>query len=231
LGQIREATGVPKTALYRLAAITREHRWQENKNMPLEVSHILNAPRSGRPAISSNAIKCILKVVLQNSMTRGFSYTTITKEVRKRGYEIVLRTIWKVLIHAGYSQCKLTVKPGLNELNMAERLAWYLEREHWILEEWKDVIFTDETAVQLGGTRGKRRIWRLPEEVHNKHYIKRYWKGFSEFMFWGSFSYNKKGPCHVWEKETPQEKRERKADLDARNSLIEKANRQKWEKE
>jgi hypothetical protein len=64
LGQIREATGVPKTALYRLAAIARERGWVENKNMPLEVSHILNAPRSGRPAISSEVIKCVLKVVL-----------------------------------------------------------------------------------------------------------------------------------------------------------------------
>jgi hypothetical protein len=35
----------------------------------------------------------------------------------------------------------------------------------------------------------------------------------------------------VWEKETPQEKRERKADLDAYNSLIKKANKAKWEKE
>jgi hypothetical protein len=35
----------------------------------------------------------------------------------------------------------------------------------------------------------------------------------------------------MWEKETAQQKRERKADLEARNSLIEKANRQKWEKE
>ena len=50
-------------------------------------------------------------------------------------------------------------------------------------------------------------------------------------MFWGAFSYNKKGPYHVWEKETTEEKRERKADLEARNSLIEKANKQKWEKE
>jgi hypothetical protein len=54
----------------------------------------------------------------------------ITKEVRKRDYKIIPRIIWKVLIYTGYSQCKLTVKPGLNELNMAERLAWYLEREY-----------------------------------------------------------------------------------------------------
>jgi hypothetical protein len=58
--------------------------------MPLEVSHVLNAPRSGRPVISSDAIKCVLKVILQNSMTRGFSCAIIAKEVRKRGHEIAL---------------------------------------------------------------------------------------------------------------------------------------------
>jgi hypothetical protein len=35
----------------------------------------------------------------------------------------------------------------------------------------------------------------------------------------------------VWEKETPQEKRDRKADLEERNSLIEKANKQRWQKQ
>jgi hypothetical protein len=34
----------------------------------------------------------------------------------------------------------------------------------------------------------------------------------------------------VWEKETTQEKRERKEDLDAKNALIEKANKTRWEK-
>jgi hypothetical protein len=126
--------------------------------MPLEVSHILNAPRTGRPTISAEVIKCVLKVVLQNSTTRGFSCAVIAKEVKKRGHEIAPRTVWKVLTYVGYSQCKLTVKPGLNELNKAERLAWCLEREHWTLDDWKDVIFTDETAVQLGGIRGKRRV-------------------------------------------------------------------------
>ena len=50
-------------------------------------------------------------------------------------------------------------------------------------------------------------------------------------MFWGAFSYDKKGPCHVWEKETAQEKKDRKDDLNKRNSLREKANKQKWMKD
>jgi len=64
LAQIREAIGVPKLAIYRLVAIARECGWVENKNMPLEVSHVLNAPRSSRPRISAEVIKCILKVIL-----------------------------------------------------------------------------------------------------------------------------------------------------------------------
>jgi transposase len=199
--------------------------------MPLEVCHVLNQPRSGRPAISPTAIKCVLQVVLQNSTIRGFSCATIAKEVRKRGYEVAARTVWKVLTAAGYSQCKLTVKPGLNGFSKKERLDWCLVYENWELEDWKNVIFSDETAVQLGGTRGKRRVWRLPGEAYNKHCIRRRWKGFSEFMFWGCFSYEKRGPCHIWEKETVQQKKDRKADLDTRNSLIEKANKQKWEKQ
>jgi hypothetical protein len=35
----------------------------------------------------------------------------------------------------------------------------------------------------------------------------------------------------VWEKETIEEKRERKANLDARNKKTEKSNKKKWEKE
>lgn len=61
--------------------------------MPLEVNHVLNAPRSSRPGISLEAIKCVLKVVLQNSTTRGFSCATIAKQVRKRGHEVALRIV------------------------------------------------------------------------------------------------------------------------------------------
>ena len=65
--------------------------------MPLETEHVLNAPRSGRLLISNDTIKYVLKVILQNATTRGFSCATITKEVRKRGHEIAPRTVWKVL--------------------------------------------------------------------------------------------------------------------------------------
>jgi hypothetical protein len=75
-------------------------------------------------------IKYVLQVVLQNSTTYSFSYTIIIKEVRKRGYKVAPQTVWKILIVASYSQCKLIVKPGLNKFSKKERLDWYLEHEY-----------------------------------------------------------------------------------------------------
>jgi hypothetical protein len=83
---------------------------------------VLNAPRTSRPPITVQAIQCVLKLMLQNSTTRGFSCATIAKEARKRRHEIAPRTVWKVLRQAGYSQCKLTIKPGLTKDNMKKRL-------------------------------------------------------------------------------------------------------------
>jgi hypothetical protein len=93
IAQIKKTTGVFRTRVYALAALARERGWTENENMPLKVSHVLNQPRSGRPAICPDAIKCVLKVVLQNSTTRGFSCATIVKEVRMRGHEVAPGTM------------------------------------------------------------------------------------------------------------------------------------------
>jgi hypothetical protein len=51
--------------------------------MVIEVKHVQNASRSGRLSISPAAIICVLKVVIRNSTTCGFSYKTIGQEVER----------------------------------------------------------------------------------------------------------------------------------------------------
>lgn len=97
---------------------------------------------------------------------------------------------------------------------MAERLKWCLDYRN---QEWKYVIFSDETSVVLGGVRGRRRVWRLKEETYHEHVITRRWKGKSEFMWWSCFSYYEKGPYHIWATETAADKKAMHADLAARN--------------
>ena len=130
MSRIIKVTGISRNRIYTLAATARERGWRQDTDMVIEVEHVQNASRSGRPSISPAAIASVLKVVTRNSTTRGFSYKTIGQEVERRGFQVAPRTIWKVLTQAGYHQCKLTVKPGLTKENKLARLAWCLEREH-----------------------------------------------------------------------------------------------------
>ncbi len=50
-------------------------------------------------------------------------------------------------------------------------------------------------------------------------------------MFWGSFTYDKKGPCHVWKPETVKEKKTVKEELDRLNAELKPKVKRKWELE
>lgn len=109
------------------------------------------------------------------------------------------------------------------------RLQWCLAHRHWTLEDWKHVIWSDETSVVLCVRRGSFRVWRKPDQRVLKSVIRERWKGYSEFMFWACFSYDKKGPCHIWRPETAQEKKEAAEALAALNRANEPIARAKWE--
>jgi len=63
-GKILEIIRVSRIYAYTLAIVIREHGWHKNKDISLEVAYVLNQSCSGRPAVSPDAIKYILKVVL-----------------------------------------------------------------------------------------------------------------------------------------------------------------------
>ena len=56
--------------------------------------------------------------------------------------------------------------------------------------------------------------------MNDKTCIRRRWKGHSEFMFWGCFSYDKKGPFHIWKAESTKEKKAAKEELKLLNKRL-----------
>ena len=85
---------------------------------------------------------------------------------------------------------KPTRKPGLTKAMKKGLLEFCKKQEHWTLEDWKNVIWSDETSVLLGLRRGGYRIWRGADEALVSSCIRERWKGYQEFMFWGCYSYN-----------------------------------------
>ena len=121
------------------------------------------------------------------------------------------------------------MKPGLDSAMKEARLQFYLRYRHWTLEDWKNVIWSDETSVVLGSRRGRRLQWRTSKEKYTQTCIRRRWKGCSEFMFWSCYSYEKKGPFHVWKPETASEKRAAQTEIDKINKTLEPLAKESWE--
>ena len=117
------------------------------------------------------------------------------KSCRQIAYELNIdsMTVWRTLKAAGYNKTKPTRKLGLTvEMRMAR---WRFCQKHkdWTIEEWKAVIWTDETSVVLGHWRGGYRIWQCPDQRFLKSTMRERWKGHSEFMFWGCSPYDSAG--------------------------------------
>ena len=64
-----------------------------------------------------------------------------------------------------------------------------------------------------------------------KSAIRERWKGYSEFMFWGCFTYDRKGPSHCWLPETKQQKEQAEKDIQKMNEELEPIMRNAWELE
>jgi len=149
LEKIKEQTGVAKSSLYKLRTKAISRGWDPSR--VLETWHVDDAPRSGRPPISTATAKFIIKTMTKNSTTRGWLCARIACEVSNTpGWKPVsASTVYRTLTLEGYSVFKRTVKPGLTTEQMAERLKWCLDYRD---EDWRHVIFSDETSVQLSVT-------------------------------------------------------------------------------
>jgi hypothetical protein len=77
--------------------------------------------------------------------------------------------------------------------------------------------------------RGGYRIWRKSDEALVKSAIRERWKRSSEFIFWGSFSYDKKGPYHCWLPKNAQERKQTEKTIQKLNEELEPLAKAEWE--
>lgn len=140
-------------------------------------------------------------------------------------------SVWRFLRANGFRNVKLSAKPGLNKAQRMRRLEFAISVRDWTIEDWKKVVWSDETSVVLGAVRGKRRLWRRVWEKNNPHCKFVRWKGNMSFMFWACYTWAEKGPCYCWPVETTKMTARYKDLMDTYNKAHEQEDRQKWELE
>jgi transposase len=222
---IEQKTGIGRKTQASIWKKAVERGFKPDQNPCILEEHVKDGERSGRPKVIQKEVEeALLASVRSDKAGREKSSEYLAYE-----QGISASSAQRILRKHGYNPVKPTRKPGLTKAMRKARLEFALAHEHWTLEDWKKVIWSDETSVVLGSRRGGIRLWRKSGEAFEESCIRRRWKGYSEFMFWGCFTWDSKGPCHIWTKETKAEKDASILELAELNKALEPDAKRQWE--
>jgi DDE superfamily endonuclease/Transposase len=89
-------------------------------------------------------------------------------------------------------------QPGLRPENVAQRLKWALEHKDWTEEDWKRVIWSDESTIWIGVNPRRQWVIRPPGERLNRKYVRKTFKSAQvKVMVWACFTGERLGPLIV----------------------------------
>jgi DDE superfamily endonuclease len=89
-------------------------------------------------------------------------------------------------------------KPGLSAENVAKRLAWAEKYKDWTIEDWKKVIWSDESSIWIGVNPRRQWVHRPKGERFNSRYVKKTFKSAQvKVMVWACFTGERVGPLIV----------------------------------
>jgi transposase len=113
------------------------------------------------------------------------------KEVQKMlsnnlGVDVHLNTVRNTFKEAGLRTIKRPSKPKLSAKNIKARLEFAKQYKHWTIEDWKNVIWSDETKINRFGSDGHIWSWIKDGQKLQPHQVNQTVKhGGGNIKIWG----------------------------------------------
>lgn len=139
--QVSKKTGVSKSVIGRIS----------KKSIPDRLPG-----KSGRPPLLSPASKryCVRKVTAGNLDNA----VKVKKELQKDiGIVVSADTVRRALRGSGLGAIEKKKKPKLTKTNAKKRLQWCKMYRDWTIDDWRRVIWSDETKINRFNSDG--RVW------------------------------------------------------------------------
>ena len=159
----------------------------------------LSPSKRGRSTIVSDAAKEYIKI----QVIRGHLLTA--REVHQKlldfGYKLSYVSAVNVLKSMGFHAKLKKKKPLLKPEHKKQRLAWAKKHRNWTVDQWRQVIFSDETKINIWGSDGVKYYWKRKDDVLRPHHLDLTVKhGGGKLIMWGCIT--AKGPgygCQIYD--------------------------------
>ena len=106
-----------------------------------------------------------LSAETQARKNRLSSVATLTTEFQTdTGSNVSTSTVRRELHEMGFHGRAATHKPKITVRNAKRRLEWCRAQRHWTLEQWKRILWSDESRFTIWQSDGRIWVWRMPGE-------------------------------------------------------------------
>lgn len=142
--QIQEKTGVSKSKVASIIKEVQPDKENLLKGRPKKLTsqderHILSLLSSGAAENATDATK-----KLNNIISDLVSTQTVRNILKKHQFKAYVKK----------------KKPLLKKQHRLDRLAFARKHQNWTIEDWKKVIWSDETKINRFGSDGRKYIWK-----------------------------------------------------------------------
>jgi hypothetical protein len=173
--QISSSTGVHHTTISKL------HR----QYCPYLQKHSGGCPKRLSEADTCYALHLITSRKAENAVQVTKTLQDITNQ------PLSAQTTRRYLRNTGMKAVVKTKRPFLTKKHRRERLDFAISHQDWTVEDWKTVVWSDETKINRMGSDGRIWVWKKAGEGLSDRLVKETKKfGGGSLMMWG---------CMLWE--------------------------------
>lgn len=159
---------------------------------------IINRPRTGAPRkISDQGVRKMVRRVLKEPRT---TRKALQKDMEAAGTSVTEKTIGNALHRHGLYGRSARKTPFLKKRHVEARLKFAKQHLDKPVEYWENVVWSDETKIELFGCHTTHHVWRRNGTAHHpNNTIPTVKFGGGNIMAWGCFSSRGTGRLHIIE--------------------------------
>lgn len=161
-------------------------KWRATRSVAHASAHL------NRRHTTARADRRLIRTVRANPTMPATLLRLVWGERNRRGNILSAQTLRRRIKETALRCRRMRQKQRLSPAHVALRERWAMQRVHWRQQQWRRVIFTDESRFCLFRADGRMRVWREPRQELLQKHVQAFERQAASLHVWGGISFNGK---------------------------------------